>query len=111
MTWVDQITTDTVIIKAESGEHRVLKALGFHRRLLSPSVWSVSYSGDLELATILDGLRTADIPMKGGSHGWPPSERFLQLCEQGLLSGEFREITWRGPDQPVTTTRCGPRPS
>jgi len=34
----------------------------------------------------------------GGMGGWSPSELFEDYREKGLLSGKYKEIAWKGPD-------------
>lgn len=56
------------------------------------------------LSRLLSQLRDLQVVFSGGS-GWPPAEVFADLRERGLVSGEFREIIWRGPGQWFTRTR------
>ena len=105
VTWVDQIEPGRVLVRSGRGMESVLRELGFRRRLLVRSLWQRAYSDAASLADLLAALRDAGVPMKGGIAGWPPSERFVQLCEQGLLSGPFDEVTWRGPGEAGTTSR------
>lgn len=83
---------------------RTLRDLGGRRTLFTNSWW-ISYSTEKELCIVLGKLRDVGIPFVGGPAGWPPAEVFCLLRDKGLLNGKFQEIVWRGPGQPVITTR------
>jgi hypothetical protein len=41
----------------------------------------------------------------GGMGGWSPSELFEDYREKGLLSGTYKEIAWKGPDNWIIRER------
>lgn len=103
---VDQVTRDAVTVEGAAREQRRrLKALGGRSSLFRPSRLTFAFSGERELAEVLTRLRDVGLPMMGGVHGWPPGERFRQLRDQGLVTGDFDEVVWLGPGRPQITKR------
>lgn len=61
---------------------------------------SLHYSSQQELASAFTALQRLQIPFSEGP-GWPPSDVFQHLREQSLVSGRFKSVAWRGPNDPV----------
>lgn len=76
--------------------NRLLLALGF-----TPEKGSAQYElrvpGEQEKARIFDQLRALDVCFSGGKE-WCPAEVFEYLRDKGILSGSFKKISWRGPN-------------
>jgi hypothetical protein len=64
-------------------------------------VWTLSYSSDEELGQLLSVLRDKGYALANAPGGWPPGAVFEDLRERGLVSGDYEEITWLGPNKPV----------
>jgi hypothetical protein len=61
-------------------------------------IWEVAYLNKPELAKKLEELNKLGFLFAGGPHGWPPAEIAADLREKKMLTGSFKEVRWRGPD-------------
>lgn len=61
--------------------------------------WILMARGETEIAALFDILRTHGVPFGGAAHGWPPAAIFELYREKGLLTGNYREILFYGPDR------------
>lgn len=59
--------------------------------------YELRVSGEQEKAIIFEQLRTLDVCFSAGKE-WCPAEVFEYLRNKGLVSGSFKKISWRGPD-------------
>lgn len=59
--------------------------------------WKIPFSNRLELAEKFKGLNQLGFLFAGGPHGWPPAEVFADLRDKKLITGNFKEVRWRGP--------------
>ena len=64
--------------------------------------YELRVSGEQEKAIIFDQLRTLDVCFSAGKE-WCPAEVFECMRDKGLLSGSFKKISWRGPDDYLIT--------
>ena len=58
--------------------------------------YAIQASNDTEKANLFNMLRNLDVSFSSGKE-WCPSEVFEYLRELGLISGDFKRISWRGP--------------
>jgi hypothetical protein len=61
---------------------------------------SLRYDSQQELASLFTALQQLGVPFSEGP-GWPPSDVFQHLREQGLVSGRIKSVSWRRPNEPV----------
>ncbi len=76
-----------------------LRAAGGRRRWLDwlGGTWSFeSQDGETSLASVFAVLRDLGIAFEGAPAGWPPAAIFADLRERGLITGPYRELTFRG---------------
>ena len=61
-----------------------------------PGVFARQVADDEEKAQVLTTLRDLGVCFSAGRE-WNPTEVFEWLRDQGLVSGPYRRIGWRGP--------------
>ncbi|MBP7546526.1 MAG: hypothetical protein KA754_01085 [Corallincola sp.] len=80
----------------ENSISNILSDLGFvYDETLSE--YTLTTSGAQEKARVFEKLRAAGVCFSAGKE-WCPAEVFEYLRDKGLLSGSFKKISWRGPD-------------
>ena len=105
MDYVTAIDGSMIQLTIESQSlHNALKDLGAKKKLFSKN-WTLECHGPEERLKIINKLMSLELAFEGGSHGWPPSEILCELRDKGEISGNWIEITWRGPDDPVFRER------
>ena len=68
-------------------------------QILGKTLWTIEYAGERDLADKLRKLSELGFLFIGEDPGgWPPAVVLSKLREKGLLKGNFREVSWRGPD-------------
>ena len=92
-------------IAVTSLRKEVIKQAGGKFRLFGKGNWSLTCHSEDELAKLIGILRDAGFAMVGGVSGWPPAAVFEDLRRKGKLAGEFTEMVWRSPTEPVVTKR------
>lgn len=81
-------------------------SLGFSPVLTARlEVVSASAVAPIVKANLFASLRDEGVCFSAGPD-WCPADVFEYLREQGLLSGPYRRIAWRGSDQPVVVENC-----
>jgi hypothetical protein len=97
--YVSKADGNEIIVKASpaSSAHGFLTGLGFTPQSGSADSYLLSVKDEREKARIFSTLRDADICFSRGRE-WNPAEVFEWLRDQGLLSGPFKSIAWKGPD-------------
>lgn|SRR5215510_15167553 len=102
--YVSKADGNEIIVKASpaSSAHGFLTGIGFTPQSGPQSGSADSYllsvKDEREKARIFSTLRDADICFSRGRE-WNPAEVFEWLKDQGLLSGPFKSIAWKGPDE------------
>jgi hypothetical protein len=96
--YVSKADGNEIIVEAvEAPTRALLTAIGFVAQSGSNDVYLLSVNGEREKAQIFSKLRDAGICFARGKE-WSPAEVFEWLKEQGFLTGSFKSIAWRGPD-------------
>ena len=60
-------------------------------------IWKIIFLSKTELAEKLTKLNELGFLFAGSPHGWPPAEIVADLREKKMLTGNFKEVRWRGP--------------
>lgn len=99
--FVEYILGGEITIMCDDRDHRdFLKRLGATKQFFR-QIWTLKYSSDEELAQLLSALRDHGYALVNAPSGWPPGAVFEDLRERGLVSGDYEEIVWRGPNDPM----------
>jgi hypothetical protein len=96
--YVSKADGNEIIVKASpASAHGLLMRIGFTPQSGSADSYLLSVKDEREKARIFSILRDADICFSRGRE-WNTAEVFEWLKDQGLLSGPFKSIAWKGPD-------------
>jgi hypothetical protein len=57
-------------------------------------------SSKQELAVVIQQLQKLGLPFGDEPAGWPPAAVFIQLREEGIVSGTVKTVSWVGPNNP-----------
>lgn len=60
-------------------------------------IWLFECPDENRLRTTLQELNRLGFLFAGSPHGWPPAEIVADLREKKMLTGNFKEVRWRGP--------------
>ena len=97
--YVSLISKDLIYL--ENVSENVVKSLNAINaemgELEARTIWKITFLSKIELAEKLKKLNELGFLFAGSPHGWPPAEIFSDLREKKMLTGNFKEIKWRGP--------------
>jgi hypothetical protein len=94
-----------VIICSSAASKKLLRSLGAKFTLFGRGRCELPYKSKDELPRMLASLRDGGFAMQGGLSGWPPASVFEELRNAGNINGEFFEIVWRNPNEPIITRK------
>lgn len=93
------LDNEVTIICHDKTKSKFLRFIGARKRFLSKSEWVIKYSSDKNLADIFLKLRDGEFLFSYDEHGWGPSDIFRYHRDNGLLTGNFKEVFWTGGGQ------------
>ncbi|MBI5029463.1 MAG: hypothetical protein HZB51_02970 [Chloroflexi bacterium] len=104
---VSLVTENKIFItNIEEAQREHLKSVGILPDDLDSTRWVIQYFSEVEKVALFTQLRDLGIPFSIGSHsGWGPSEQFEDLRNRGLLNGNYKQVAWRRPQEPVVIER------
>ena len=96
---VTQISKNIRLENVATNNINAIKKFGAHEdKILGKMVWIIAYADERDLADKLHELSKLDFLFIGEDPaGWPPALVFNKLREKKLVTGNFKEINWRGP--------------
>jgi hypothetical protein len=98
---------DESMILIEVASHEIqssVQEMGAARARMLGHTWRIAYTDNNDLAAKLSKLRDLGLPFLGGPSGWPPAAVVAEFRDQGLMTGSYREIIWRGNGLPEVIT-------
>lgn len=99
--------TNKIFISEVAGEMMmILKKMGAYQipEHPEPKTWFIDfdYRNENEKTNVFKQLREIGLPFAGGAGaGWYPAEQFEDLRDKGLVSGMYKRIYWRAPNDYV----------
>jgi hypothetical protein len=102
--YVSSVLKDIVTIKSVGDDGATLPEDLPSPEGVPPAV-SVPFNGKVDLATLLGRLRDHGVALGGDHSGWPPAAVFEDLRDQGLVTGPYMELMFRGLGKWETRSR------
>lgn len=103
LNYVAAVLDNSIVIKcSDKNEFIFLRNIGAKRKFIFGIEWYIHYKTTIELATFFAKLRDEGFLFSYDQHGWGPSDVFQYLRKNDVLSGDFIEVSWKGPNKEET---------
>jgi len=104
---VSLVTENKIFIRdIEETQREQLQSVGIQPDDLVSSRWVIQYVGEIEKATLFTQLRDIGIAFSTDTRlGWGPAEQFEEMRDRGIVKGNFKRVSWRGPQDPFVIER------
>jgi hypothetical protein len=99
--YVSCVTNRIFVSEVADETMSILKAMGAYQEAEypKPKTWFIDYTDERDEAKKLSQLRDFGIVFGYSAAGWPPGAIFEEFRDKGLISGTYKRIYWRGPDE------------